>query len=220
MKFLNNITLDKLSRLIGKNFQLNTDNIYNKYYHNGKCLFVIGPTDYISICDIKILEILNRNKVNCNYEMIEISNLILKNFTYFSYHSLNIKLNKIFYDSIFEENSKFYLKNNKRYFNAYLNKLFHIKDLEHNHLYIAPEIHLAIEDNQINITQHQDINIIAISLSNKSSHIFKEFDKSSIKEELPEFLFNFFSSPILNINYSDYCKNKKSYLKLLKILNI
>ena len=55
MKFLNNITLDKLSRLIGKRFQLNTDKIYNKYYHNGTPLFIIGPTNYISICHSELL---------------------------------------------------------------------------------------------------------------------------------------------------------------------
>ena len=220
MKFLNNITLDKLSRLIGKRFQLNKDNFYNKYYYNGTPIFIIGPTNYISICDIKILDIFNKNKVNCNYEMISISNSILKTFLYFSYHSLNIKLNNLFYDSIFEENSKFYVKSQKNYFNAYLNKLFHIKDINYNLLYIAPEIHFSIEDKQINITQHQDINIIAISLTNKSSHVFKEFEKSNIEEELPEFLFDFFTRPILNINYFDYCENKKYYLKILKILNV
>lgn len=220
MKFLNNITLDKLSRLIGKRFQLNTDNIYNKYYHNGTPLFIIGPTNYISICHIQILKIFNKNKVNFNSDMIDLSNFILKKFIYFSYQGSNLRLNKKFYNSVFEQNSKFYMRNEKGYFNAYLNKLFHIKDVDYNCFYIAPEINFAIEDKQINITQHQDINIIAISLSNKSSHTFKEFDKVNIKEELPAFLFNFFTSPILHISYSEYCKNKPAYLKLLKILNL
>lgn len=203
MKFLKNIRSSYLLNLL--------DN-------ENKDLFTIGPTQYISILDIKITNVINKKKVNINSEMIEKTKFILKEFLNAAYISKNLKIKNNTLNSLYEFNNNFSIIKNKKIYKSFINKMFHIKEIDSKNLYLTPEINFSVIDKEINISQHFNINIISIALVNNSSYIFKDFDKNSIEKELPEFLYDFFIKNIINASYSEFKSNEHYYLEILKIL--
>lgn len=204
MKFLKNIKYSYLLNLLNNEDQ---------------DLFIVGPTEYISILDIKIIDIINK-KVNINSEMIGITKLILKEFLKISYISQNLETKNEILNSVYDFNKNFQILKNKKKYNAFINKMFHIKEINSKNLYLTPEINFSVFDKEINISQHFNVNIISIALVNKSEYLFKDFKKENIKDELPIFLYDFFIKNIINVSYSDFKDNENHYLKIFKILNV
>lgn len=204
MKFLKNIKYSYLLNLLNNEDQ---------------DLFIVGPTEYISILDIKIIDIINK-KVNINSEMIGITKLILKEFLKISYISQNLETKNEILNSVYDFNKNFQILKNKKKYNAFINKMFHIKEINSKNLYLTPEINFSVFDKEINISQHFNVNIISIALVNKSEYLFKDFKKENIEDELPIFLYDFFIKNIINVSYSDFKDNENHYLKIFKILNV
>ncbi len=223
MKNLNNIDPINLSILLNSKFNIIGDGFYKDVYLNKQKIFIYGSTGYLSIVAYDSLEIFIKNFKTINIKSIEFSNYILSEFIRLSQYPYKLKIPYNLNNSLNQLNSYFLVKPFKKpRLQGYLNKLFHLKTLG-NGFYIAPEIHLTIDFCSITFSQHVNSETIAISLQNNKNNLYSDFLLSVDNlSNITEHLFNFFISPYISVEFSDFIKMKKSeqtqYLNLLKII--
>ncbi len=223
MKNLNNIDPINLSILLNSHLTIIGNGYYKDVYLNKKKLFIYGGTGYLSIVDYESFSIFYNHFKKINIKSIDISNYILNEFIKLSQYPYKLKIPYNLNNSLNQLNSYFLVKPFKKpKLQGYLNKLFHVKTLG-NGFYLAPEIHLTIDFCSITFSQHINSEIIEVSLQNNNNNSHFEFllpiDQLS---DVSEKIFNFFISPYISIEYSDFIKGtpseQKQYLNLLKIL--
>lgn len=223
MKNLNNIDPINLSILLNSHLTIIGNGYYKDVYLNKKKLFIYGGTGYLSIVDYESFSIFYNHFKKINIKSIDISNYILNEFIKLSQYPYKLKIPYNLNNSLNQLNSYFLVKPFKKHkLQGYLNKLFHVKTLG-NGFYLAPEIHLTIDFCSITFSQHVNSETIAISLQNNKNNLYSDFLLSVDNlSNITEHLFNFFISPYISVEFSDFIKMKKSeqtqYLNLLKII--